>query len=69
MKREGKFMPQPRAALPARLHIPVGCVRRMLRSGHSSKRIGSGGPIYLASVMQYLTAEILEFANMQIATT
>ena len=69
MEREGKVMPRPRTALPPRLDIPVGRVRRMLRSKHSLERISSDGPSYLASVMKYLTAETVQFANMQIATT
>ena len=59
MERKGKVMQRPRVALPVRLDIPVGRVRRMLRSGHYSERIGCGGPIYLASMMQYLTVSLV----------
>ena len=48
-----------RVALPVRLDIPVGRVHRMLRSGHYSERIGSGGLIYLASMMQYITVSLI----------
>ena len=47
----------------AGLQFPVGRIHRQLRKGNYSKRIGSGAPVYLAAVMEYLTAEILELAG------
>ena len=47
----------------AGLQFPVGRIHRYLRKGNFAKRVGSGAPVYLAAVMEYLTAEILELAG------
>ena len=47
----------------AGLQFPVGRVHRFLRKGHYPDRIGSGAPVYLAAVLEYLSAEILELAG------
>nr|XP_061783194.1 histone H2A-like [Nerophis lumbriciformis]XP_061783195.1 histone H2A-like [Nerophis lumbriciformis] len=47
----------------AGLQFPVGRVHRLLRKGRYGKRIGAGAPVYLAAVLEYLTAEILELAG------
>ena len=47
----------------AGLQFPVGRVHRHLRQARVAKRIGAGAPVYLAAVMEYLTAEILELAG------
>ncbi|XP_072422779.1 uncharacterized protein [Chiloscyllium punctatum] len=47
----------------AGLQFPVGRVHRLLRKGHYADRVGAGAPVYLAAVMEYLTAEILELAG------
>ena len=47
----------------AGLQFPVGRVARFLRKGRYAQRIGGGAPVYLASVLEYLTAEILELAG------
>merc|ERR1711985_142482 len=47
----------------AGLQFPVGRVRRYLKAGKNATRIGSGAPVYLAAVMEYLAAEVLELAG------
>jgi histone H2A len=47
----------------AGLQFPVGRIHRHLRKGNYAKRIGAGGPVYLAAVLEYLSAEILELAG------
>ncbi|MGH0176355.1 UNVERIFIED_CONTAM: hypothetical protein FKN15_072842 [Acipenser sinensis] len=47
----------------AGLQFPVGRVHRLLRKGNYAQRVGAGAPVYLATVLEYLTAEILELAG------
>lgn len=47
----------------AGLQFPVGRVHRYLKKGNFAKRVGSGAPVYLAAVLEYLAAEILELAG------
>ena len=47
----------------AGLQFPVGRISRFLRKGRYSGRVGAGAPVYLAAVMEYLAAEILELAG------
>ena len=47
----------------AGLQFPVGRVHRFLKRGNYANRIGAGAPVYLAAVMEYLTAEVLELAG------
>ncbi|OSX81223.1 hypothetical protein BU14_0023s0028 [Porphyra umbilicalis] len=47
----------------AGLQFPVGRIHRFLKSGGYSDRIGAGAPVYLAAVMEYLTAEVVELAG------
>ena len=47
----------------AGLQFPVGRVHRYLKRGNYADRIGAGAPVYLAAVLEYLSAEILELAG------
>uniref|UniRef100_A0A8D0G9S8 Histone H2A n=1 Tax=Sphenodon punctatus TaxID=8508 RepID=A0A8D0G9S8_SPHPU len=47
----------------AGLQFPVGRVHRLLRKGNYAERVGAGAPVYMAAVLEYLTAEILELAG------
>lgn len=59
-KRGGK---QTSRSNRAGLQFPVGRIHRHLRNGGYADRIGAGAPVYLAAVLEYLTAEILELAG------
>ena len=47
----------------AGLQFPVGRIGRFLKDGRYAKKIGSGAPVYLAAVLEYVAAEILELAG------
>ena len=55
-------MPSSRSS-KAGLAFPVGRVHRLLRKGNYAQRVGAGAPVYLAAVLEYLAAEILELAG------
>ena len=47
----------------AGLQFPVGRIHRLIKKGHYAQNIGGGAPVYLAAVLEYLSAEILELAG------
>ncbi|XP_067884298.1 histone H2A-like [Heterodontus francisci] len=47
----------------AGLQFLVDYDQRLLRKGNYAERVGAGAPVYLAAVLEYLTAEILELAG------
>ena len=47
----------------AGLQFPVGRLNRFLKKGNYAERVGAGAPVYLAAVLEYLAAEVLELAG------
>ena len=47
----------------AGLQFPVGRVARYLKKGKYADRVGAGAPVYLAAVLEYLCADVLELAG------
>ena len=50
-------------AAKAGLQFPVGRIARFMKNGRNAQRVGAGAPVYLAAVLEYLTAEVLELAG------
>jgi histone H2A len=44
-------------SVKAGLQFPVGRIGRYLKNGRYAKRVGTGAPVYLAAVLEYLAAE------------
>ncbi|KAL0375749.1 UNVERIFIED_CONTAM: Histone H2A.1 [Sesamum calycinum] len=50
-------------SVKAGLQFPVGRIARFLKKGRYAQRMGIGAPIYMAAVLEYLAAEVLELAG------
>lgn len=46
-------------SVKAGLQFPVGRIGRYLKKGRYSQRVGTGAPVYLAAVLEYLAAEVI----------
>lgn len=47
-------------SIRAGLQFPVGRIGRYLKKGRYAQRVGSGAPVYLAAVLEYLAAEVIK---------
>ena len=43
--------------------FPVGRINRMIRQGRYAERIGNSAGVFMAAVLEYITAELLEAAG------
>ncbi|KAH0713874.1 hypothetical protein KY290_008818 [Solanum tuberosum] len=57
------LLPKKTGGEKAGLQFPVGRIGRFLKKGRYAQRVGSGAPVYLAAVLEYLAAEVLELAG------
>lgn len=45
-------------SIKAGLQFPVGRIARFLKKGRYAQRMGTGSPVFLAAVLEYLAAEV-----------
>jgi histone H2A len=50
-------------SVKAGIQFPVGRIARYLKKGKYAERVGAGAPVYIAAVLEYLAAEVLELAG------
>ncbi|XP_058931800.1 histone H2A type 1-A-like [Kogia breviceps] len=63
-KRGGKARGNAKSRLSGGgLQFPVGRIQCLLRKGNYAERVGAASPVYMAAVLEFLTAQILELAG------
>merc|ERR1712110_619686 len=62
-KKGGKGGKSMTRSARAGVQFPVGRIARYMREGGYAKRIGAGASVYVAAVLEYLCAELLELAG------
>merc|ERR1711957_471170 len=62
-KALGKTTKSTSRSARAGLNFPVGRIARFLKKGRYAARVGSGASVYLAAVLEYLSAEVLELSG------
>ena len=60
---KGKSGKQVSRSQRAGLQFPVGRLARYLKEGGYASRVGGAAPVYMAAVLEYIVAEVLELAG------
>lgn len=58
-RRGGERKKSVSKSVKAGLQFPVGRIARFMKKGRYAQRLGTGAPIYMAAVLEYLAAEVL----------
>ena len=53
-------------SVKAGLQFPISKFNRHLRENGRTKRVGAGAPVYMAAVLEYAAAEIIELAAKEL---